>query len=166
MWIETPTNPTLKVGDIRKLCQLAREHGILTVVDNTFASPYLQSPILLGADVVVHSCTKYIGGHTDVLMGAICLNDKDLYERLMFTAKSFGPSPSPFDCYNALRSLKTLKVRMEAAVKNAYVVANFLNNHPKVEKVVYPGLKNHPQHEIAMDQMRGPGAMITIYVKG
>mmetsp|Transcript_46232 Transcript_46232/g.53556 ORF Transcript_46232/g.53556 Transcript_46232/m.53556 type:complete len:434 (-) Transcript_46232:2-1303(-) len=166
LWIETPTNPTLKCCDIRKLCQIAREHGIMTVVDNTFASPYLQNPLLLGADMVVHSCTKYIGGHTDVLMGAICLNDKELYDKLFFTAKSFGPSPSPYDCYNALRSLKTLKVRMEASVRNAYVVANFLNNHPKVSKVIYPGLKSHPQYEIAQEQMRGPGGMITIYVNG
>jgi len=166
IWIETPTNPTLKCGDIQKLCQIAKEHGILTVVDNTFASPYLQSPLLLGADMVVHSCTKYIGGHTDLLMGAICLNDKELYDKLLFTAKSFGPSPSPFDCYNALRSLKTLKIRVETTVKNAYVVANFLNNHPNVSKVIYPGLKEHPQHEIAAKQMRGPGGMITIYVKG
>jgi cystathionine gamma-lyase len=166
LWLESPTNPTLKICDIKKLTQIAREHGILTVVDSTFATPVLQSPLLLGADIVVHSCTKFIGGHTDVLMGAMCLNDKELYERLQFTAKTFGPSPSPFECYNALRSLKTLKIRVEAAVKNAYVVANFLDNHPKIEKVLYPGLKSHPQHEVGKDQMRGPGAMITIYVKG
>lgn len=166
IWIETPTNPTLKVCDIEAICKLAKEKEIITVVDNTFCTPYLQSPLQLGADICVNSATKYIGGHSDVLMGTVTLNDTKLCEQLKFLAKSFGGVPGPFDCYMALRGLKTLKVRMEQHCKNAMVIAKFLEKHAKVEKVVYPGLESHPQHEIAKKQMRGFGGMITFYLKG
>eukprot|EP01017_Pseudomicrothorax_dubius_P002636 TRINITY_DN1016_c0_g1_i1.p1 TRINITY_DN1016_c0_g1~~TRINITY_DN1016_c0_g1_i1.p1 ORF type:complete len:413 (+),score=108.78 TRINITY_DN1016_c0_g1_i1:152-1390(+) len=166
LWIETPTNPTLKICDIRWLCDLARSKGIITVVDNTFCSPYLQSPLLLGADICVNSCTKYIGGHTDVVMGSITLNDKELRDRLYFNQKSFGGVPSPFDSYLALRGIKTLKLRIQESCRSAMVVARYLEKHPKVEKVIYPGLESHPQHELAKQQMRGFGGMITFYVKG
>ena len=166
IWIETPTNPTLKICDIEAICKIAKEKEIISVVDNTFPSPYLQSPLQLGADLCVNSCTKYIGGHSDVVMGAITLNDTKLYEQLKFISKSFGGVPGPFDCYMALRGLKTLKVRMEQHCRNAMVIAKYLEKHPKVEKVVYPGLESHPQHEIAKKQMRGFGGMITFYLKG
>jgi cystathionine gamma-lyase len=166
IWVETPTNPTLKICDIEAICKLAKEKEILSVVDNTFPSPYLQSPLLQGADICVNSVTKYIGGHSDVVMGTLTLNDAKLYEKLRFLSKSFGGVPGPFDCYLALRGLKTLKVRMEQHCKNAAVIAAYLEKHPKVEKVIYPGLESHPQHEIAKKQMRGFGGMITFYLKG
>jgi cystathionine gamma-lyase len=166
LWIETPTNPTLKVCDVEAICKLAKEKGILTVVDNTFCSPYLQSPLLLGADMCVNSVTKYIGGYSDVVMGTITLNDAKLHETLKFLSKSFGGVPSPFDCYMALRGLKTLKVRMEQHCKGAAVIARYLEQHSKVEKVIYPGLESHPQHEIAKKQMKGFSGMITFYLKG
>jgi cystathionine gamma-lyase len=166
VWIETPTNPTLKVCDIEAICKLCKEKGILTVVDNTFCSPYLQSPLQLGADMCVNSVTKYIGGHSDVVMGTLTLNDSKLYETLRFLSKSFGGVPSPFDCYMALRGLKTLKVRMEQTCKSAAVIARYLEKHAKIEKVIYPGLESHPQHEIAKKQMRGFSGMITFYLKG
>jgi cystathionine gamma-lyase len=166
VWIETPTNPTLKVCDIEAICKLCREKGLLTVVDNTFCSPYLQSPLQLGADMCVNSVTKYIGGHSDVVMGTLTLNDSKLYETLRFLSKSFGGVPSPFDCYMALRGLKTLKVRMEQTCKSAAVIARYLEKHPKIEKIIYPGLESHPQHEIAKKQMRGFSGMITFYLKG
>ena len=164
--VETPTNPTMKICDIQKLCEWAKSHKILSLVDNTFASPYLQSPILLGADICMNSCTKYIGGHCDVVMGTLTLNDKELRDRLYFVQKSFGGTPSPFESYLALRGLKTLKLRMEEHCKNAQIVAEFLVNHPKIERVCYPGLKSHPNHEVARKQMRGFGGMISIYLKG
>lgn len=166
IWVETPTNPTLKVCDIEEICKLAKEKKILTVVDNTFPSPYLQSPLQLGADMCVNSCTKYIGGHSDVVMGSVTLNDDALYEKLRFLSKSFGGVPGPFDCYLALRGLKTLKVRMEQHCRAGAVIARYLQKHPKIEKVIYPGLEEHPQHEIAKKQMRGFGGMITFYLKG
>jgi len=166
IWIETPTNPTLKVCDIEAICKLCKEKGILTVVDNTFASPYLQSPLLLGADMCVNSVTKYIGGHSDVVMGVLALNNKELRDKLFFTSKTIGGTPGPFDCYLALRGLKTLKVRMEAHCKSAQIIAEYLEKHPKVEKIIYPGLPSHPQHETAKKQMRGFGGMITFFLKG
>jgi cystathionine gamma-lyase len=166
IWIETPTNPTLKVCDIERICAFAKEKGILTVVDNTFPSPYLQSPLLLGADISVNSVTKYIGGHSDVVMGVLVVNDVALRDKLFFTSKTIGGTPGPFDCYLALRGLKTLKVRMDAHCRNAQIIAEYLEKHPKVEKIAYPGLPSHPQHEVAKKQMKGFGGMITFYLKG
>jgi len=166
LWIETPTNPTLKVCDIERICTFAKSKGILTVVDNTFPSPYLQSPLLLGADISVNSVTKYIGGHSDVVMGVLVVNDVALRDKLFFTSKTIGGTPGPFDCYLALRGLKTLKVRMDAHCRSAQTIAEYLEKHPKVEKIAYPGLASHPQHEVAKKQMKGPGGMITFYLKG
>lgn len=164
--IETPTNPTLKVCDIAKVCEFAKKHKLISVVDNTFSSPYLQSPLLLGADLCLNSCTKYIGGHCDIIMGTITTNDLELNDRLYFIQKSFGGIPSPFECYLCLRGLKTLKVRMEEHCKNANIIARFLEKHPKIVKVLYPGLESHPGHKIAKKQMRNFGGMITFYLKG
>eukprot|EP01016_Furgasonia_blochmanni_P009238 TRINITY_DN13829_c0_g2_i3.p1 TRINITY_DN13829_c0_g2~~TRINITY_DN13829_c0_g2_i3.p1 ORF type:complete len:315 (+),score=113.66 TRINITY_DN13829_c0_g2_i3:395-1339(+) len=166
IWIETPTNPLLKVCDIKKLCALAQKHNVISVVDNTFSSPYLQSPLLLGATLCVNSCTKYIGGHADVVMGCITTNDQELRDRLFFNSKSFGGVPGPFDCYLAMRGLRTLKVRMQEQCKSAMIIAQYLKQHPKCERVIYPGLPEHPQHEIAKAQMRGFGGMITFFIKG
>jgi cystathionine gamma-lyase len=166
IWIETPTNPTLKVCDIEAICKFAKSKGIITVVDNTFPSPYLQSPLLLGADISVNSVTKYIGGHSDVVMGVLVTNDLAMRDKLFFTSKTVGGTPGPFDCYLALRGLKTLKVRMEAHCKSAQIIAEYLEKHPQVEKIVYPGLPSHPQHEVAKKQMRGFGGMITFFLKG
>lgn len=164
--IETPTNPTLKVFDIQDIAAFAKSKNVLTVVDNTFATSYLQSPILLGADAVLNSCTKYIGGHSDCIGGAITTNCEDLKNKIRFNLMSMGACMSPFDAFIFLRSLKTLKVRMQQHCKNAKVIAQYLNSHPKVDKVVYPGLESHPQHLIAKKQMRDFGGMITIYMKG
>jgi len=166
IWIETPTNPTLKICDIKKICELSKKHKTISVVDNTFASPYLQTPLLLGADISLNSCTKYIGGHSDLVMGCITLNDTELRDRLFFNSKSFGGVPSPFDCYLAIRGMKTLKLRMDQHCKSGMAIAKYLEQHPKVEKVIYPGLKSHPQHELAKTQMKGFGGMVTFYVKG
>jgi cystathionine gamma-lyase len=166
VWVETPTNPTLKITDIRAVAALARAHGALTVVDNTFMTPYLQHPLDLGADLVVHSVTKYIGGHSDVLMGVIVGRDMEIWKRLRFVQNSVGAVPSPFDCYMALRGLKTLHVRMEAAQKNAIEIALYLEQHSRISKVIYPGLVSHPQHELAKTQQSGFGAMITFYLNG
>lgn len=166
IWLETPTNPTLKIFDIKKIAAFAKSKGILLAVDNTFMSPYFQNPISLGADIVVHSTTKYIGGHSDVLGGAIITNDSKLAEKLHFVINSLGPVASPFDSYMALRSLKTLALRMRQHETNAIEVAKYLSDHPLVEKVIYPGLKSHPQFDIAQSQMSGFGGMITFYIKG
>jgi len=166
IWVETPTNPTLKVCDIEKICAVAKEKKVLTAVDNTFPSPYLQSPLLLGADISVNSVTKYIGGHSDVVMGVLVVNDVEIRDKLFFTSKTIGGTPGPFDCYLALRGLKTLKVRMEAACRSAQIISEYLETHPKVERVIYPGLVSHPQHETAKKQMRGFGGMITFFIKG
>jgi len=166
VWAETPTNPTLRICDIASIAKICKEKKALMVVDNTFFTPYLQNPLDLGADMVVHSITKYIGGHSDVVMGAIMLNDKALYDRLFFTIKSIGSGASPFDCYLALRGSKTLAVRVERALQNAQQIAAFLEKHPKVDRVIYPGLKSHPQYELCKKQARGPGAMISFYIKG
>lgn len=166
LWIETPTNPTLKVQDIAAAAAEAKALGLIVVVDNTFATPYLQQPLNLGADIVVHSCTKYIGGHSDVVMGALCTNSEELYTKLKFLQNSIGAIPSPFDAYMAQRGLKTLHLRMQRHCENALKVATFLEAHPCVERVVYPGLPSHPQHDLATKQMKGYGGMITFYLKG
>lgn len=166
IWLETPTNPTLKVSDIRKCSALCKKYGLILVVDNTFMSPYFQNPLTLGADVVIHSITKYINGHSDVVMGVAMTNDDGIYEKLRFVQNGIGAVPSPFDCYLALRGLKTLHVRMAKHEKNAMAIAEFLEKHEMVEKVFYPGLPSHPQHAIAKDQCHGFGGMVTFYVKG
>eukprot|EP00456_Euglypha_rotunda_P050107 TRINITY_DN4020_c0_g1_i14.p1 TRINITY_DN4020_c0_g1~~TRINITY_DN4020_c0_g1_i14.p1 ORF type:complete len:394 (+),score=38.39 TRINITY_DN4020_c0_g1_i14:102-1283(+) len=166
IWLETPTNPTLKIADIALVASLGKKHGIITVVDNTFMSPYFQRPLEYGIDISVHSVTKYIGGHSDVVMGVLVTSNKDLFERLKFLQNSIGAVPSPFDCYMALRGVKTLHIRMEAHQKNAQVIAEFLEKHPKVDRVLYPGLPSHPQHEIAKRQQYGFGGMITFFLKG
>lgn len=166
VWLETPTNPTLKLVDIRKISSMAKSRGILVVVDNTFMSPFFQRPIELGADIVVHSATKYIGGHSDMVGGIIAVQRDDLAERLAFLSNSMGGIAGPFDSFLALRSLKTLPLRMKAHQHNAQVIAEFLESHQKVEKVIYPGLKSHPQHSLAKEQMLGMGGMITFYIKG
>jgi len=166
LWIETPTNPTLKIQDIAAVAAEAKSLGLIVVVDNTFATPYLQQPLNLGADIVVHSCTKYIGGHSDVVMGALCTNNEELFTKLKFLQNSIGAIPSPFDAYMAQRGLKTLHLRMQRHCENAQRVATFLESHPLVERVVYPGLPSHPQHTLAKKQMKGFGGMITFYLKG
>jgi cystathionine gamma-lyase len=166
LWIETPTNPLLKISDIKTLSAMAKKTKTLTVVDNTFMSPYFQNPLTLGADFVLHSLTKYINGHSDSVGGAIMTNHQDHYEKLFKLQNSIGPSQSPFDAWLVLRGVKTLKVRMEAHQKNAMAIATFLEKHPKIEKVVYPGLKSHPQHALAKKQMSGFSGMITFFIKG
>lgn len=166
VWLETPTNPTLKITDIAKAAKLTHEHGALLVVDNTFMSPALQNPLSLGADIVVHSVTKYINGHSDVVMGAVITSDDELHSQLRFIQKSIGAVPSPFDCYMAQRGLKTLGLRMREHSKNARLIAAFLEKHDKVDRVLYPGLPSHPQHELAKTQMRDFGGMVTIFLKG
>jgi len=166
VWLETPTNPTLKISDIRRVAEITHQHGAQLYVDNTFASPYLQNPLSLGADVVVHSATKYIGGHSDVVLGVVCTSDQEIYDKLHFLQNAIGAVPSPFECYLALRGMKTLHLRMKAHSENALRVAQFLEGHPKVERVIYPGLASHPQHAIAAQQMRMFGGMITFFVKG
>ena len=166
LWLESPSNPLLKVSDLAKLCSLAKKKNCLVVVDNTFASPYFQNPLELGADVAVHSMTKYLNGHSDVVGGAAMLNSKKLYEKLWYLQKSLGPTPSPFDSWLVLRGLKTLPLRMEKHAANAMEVATFLEKHKKVEKVLYPGLPSHPQHSVAKSQMKGFSGMVTCYLKG
>ena len=166
VWLETPTNPTLKLVDIKAIAAMAAQKGIITVVDNTFMSPYFQRPLALGADIVVHSATKYIGGHSDVVGGVAVTDRLDLAEKLGFLSNSMGGIGSAFDAFLCLRSLKTLPLRMKAHEKNAIAIADFLEAHPKVEKVIYPGLKSHPQHALAKEQMLGMGGMTTFYIKG
>ncbi len=166
IWIETPTNPLLKIVDVARIAKAARAKGILSIVDNTFMSPYFQKPLDLGADIAYHSTTKYVGGHSDLIGGAVLTNRADLAEKLAFLQNSMGAVPGPFDCFLALRSLKTLGVRMRAHQTNAQKVAEFLERHPKVDRVVYPGLASHPQHILAKEQMSGFGGMITFYLKG
>ncbi len=161
VWIETPTNPTLNIVDIRAAAEAAHAAGALVVVDNTFATPYLQQPLSLGADVVVHSLTKYLGGHSDLIGGFAATNDPTVAERLLFLQKSLGAVPGPFDCWLVLRGLKTLAVRMRQHCENARAVAAFLSDHPRVETVLFPGLASHPGHEIAARQMRDFGGMVS-----
>lgn len=168
LWLETPTNPTLKVSDIAALAAAAHKHNpeLIVVVDNTFLSPYFQRPLDLGADIVVHSVSKYINGHSDVVMGVLATKSEPLYTRLKFLQNAVGSIPAPFDCYMAHRGLKTLAIRMERHDANARRIAAFLEAHPKVQRVAYPGLKSHPQHELATRQQSGYGGMITFWLKG
>ena len=166
IWAETPTNPTLKIIDIAALAAIAKDKGVKLCVDNTFASPYLQTPLDLGADLVMHSATKYLGGHSDLVMGALCLNDDAWYEQLAFLTNSCGPTPGPMDSFLVLRGIKTLHLRMERHCSNGVAVAHFLRQHPKVDRVYWPGFEDHPNHEIAKKQMRGFGGMISFSLKG
>ncbi len=166
IWIETPTNPTMRIVDISAAATIAKSNNLLLVVDNTFASPYLQNPIDLGADIVMHSATKYLGGHSDVIMGALLTNRQDLFDKLAFIQNSCGAVPGPMDCFLVLRGLKTLHLRMKAHCENGRKVAEYLKNHPKVEVVYWPGFTDHPNHEIAKKQMRDFGGMISFSTKG
>jgi cystathionine gamma-lyase len=166
VWLESPTNPLLKVVDIQAVAARAHQAGAKVVVDNTFLSPYLQQPLALGADVVVHSATKYLGGHSDVVGGAIILQDDELAAQLRFLQNATGPVPGPMDCFLVLRGIKTLAVRMEAHERNAGRVARMLAEHPAVERIYYPGLPTHPDHEVASRQQRGFGGMVTFVVSG
>src|SRR5579871_4403634 len=164
VWVETPSNPLLNIVDIRRAADAAHAAGALLVVDNTFASPYLQQPLELGADLVVHSTTKYLGGHSDVIGGFIATNDDALADRLRFLQKSLGAVPGPFDSWLVLRGLKTLALRMRQHSENARAIAGFLAEHPAVERVLYPGLPSHPGHEVARSQMRDFGGMVSFLV--
>ncbi|MBW4684451.1 MAG: cystathionine gamma-synthase [Komarekiella atlantica HA4396-MV6] len=166
IWIETPTNPLLKIIDIAALATIARKHNIILVVDNTFASPYFQRPLDLGADIVVHSTTKYLGGHSDIIGGALITSNEQLYTELKFYQNAIGAIPSPFDSWLVLRGIKTLAVRMREHEKNALFLAEFLEKHPKVERIYYPGLPSHEQYQLAKEQMSGFGGMISLELKG
>lgn len=166
IWLETPTNPLLNIIDIKGAAAIAKKHNILLAVDNTFATPYLQTPLDLGADIVMHSLTKYMGGHSDVVMGALILNDDALAQRLAFIQNASGGTPGPQDCFLLLRGLKTLHVRMQRHCENGKAVAEYLSNHPKVEKVFWPGFEAHPNYSIAREQMRDFGGMISFVLKG
>jgi cystathionine gamma-lyase len=165
IWIETPTNPLLNIIDIASVTRVAREHGVLTVVDNTFASPYLQRPLTLGADAVIHSTTKYLGGHSDVIGGAICSSNSEVIENMRFQTKATGAVPGPMDCYLVLRGIKTLALRMERSCENASKIANWLKEHPDAGTVFYPGFKTHTGHEIATRQMNAYGGMVSFTLK-
>lgn len=166
IWIETPSNPMLKLVDIAAICEIAKRKGVKVVVDNTFATPALQKPLHLGADLVVHSTTKYLGGHSDVIGGAIVTSDAEWAERLFFLSNAVGAVPSPMDCFLVMRGIKTLAVRMERHTGNASEIAEFLESHPLVENVIYPGLKSHKHFELCRRQMRGPGGMLSFVIKG
>ncbi len=166
VWIETPTNPLMKMVDIRELADISHAHGALLAVDNTFMSPYFQQPLALGADLVMHSSTKYINGHSDLIGGVLITDNEELAERLTFLANAVGGIQSAFDAYLCLRSLKTLGIRMRAHDSNARTLAAHLETHPAVERVMYPGLTSHPQHDLALKQMSGMGGMISIFLKG
>jgi cystathionine gamma-lyase len=166
LWVETPTNPTLNIINIDAFAALAKKHHLILVADNTFASPYLQNPLDLGADIVMHSVTKYIAGHSDVIMGFLALNDDQLRQDLAFIQNSVGAVPGPMDCFLALRGIKTLHLRMQRHCENGAAIAHFLANHPKVEKVFWPGFESHPNHEVAKAQMRGFGGMMSFSLKG
>jgi len=166
IWVESPTNPLIKLCDIKAISEVAKKRNILLVVDNTFMTPYYQRPLELGADIVLHSTTKYLNGHSDLIGGALMLNDDELFAKLEFYQNAAGAVPSPFDCWLVLRGLKTLAVRMEKHNENAQKVAEFLENHPKIAKVYYPGLKSHPQHELAKRQASGFGGTFSFEIKG
>jgi cystathionine gamma-lyase len=166
LWVETPSNPLLKLTDLAEVAAIAHEHGMLAVADNTFATPFLQRPLELGFDIVIHSVTKYLNGHSDMIGGMAVVRDPALAEKLRFLQNAVGAVAGPFDSFLALRGLKTLHLRMERHCSNALHLAKWLERHPKVEKVVYPGLPSHPQHELAAKQMSAPGGMITIFLKG
>ena len=165
VWIETPTNPMLNIIDIEGVCKIAKKYQIKVVVDNTFATPYLQNPLDFGADIVTHSVTKYLGGHSDLVMGALVVNDDDLAEQLAFIQNSCGATPGPQDCFLALRGIKTLHLRMDAHCKNGEIIAHFLRNHPAIDKVYWPGFSDHPNHHIAAQQMRGFGGMMSFTLR-
>ena len=166
VWIETPTNPLIKLINIQKLSAWTKKHKILLSVDNTFMSPFFQKPLTMGADLVLHSATKYLSGHSDIVAGVVVTNRKDLAEELAFLSKSLGPVLPPFDSYLLLRSLKTLPIRMKEHEKNAMELALFLESRKEVKKVLYPGLKSHPQYKLALKQMSGFGGMLSFYLKG
>jgi cystathionine gamma-synthase/cystathionine gamma-lyase len=166
VWIETPTNPLLKIVDIQKIAKLSHKHGLILSVDNTFASPYFQSPLLLGADIVVHSTTKYIAGHSDIVGGAAVLNDQKLYDELKFYQNAAGAVPGPWDSWLVLRGLKTLAIRMKTHEENALYLAKYLSKHPKIESVYYPGLRSNRDHALAKKQMRGFSGMLSFKLKG
>ncbi len=166
IWVETPTNPMMKIIDIEACVQFAKKHQLISIIDNTFASPYLQNPLDLNADIVMHSATKYLGGHSDVVMGAICCNNDSLYEQLAFIANSCGATPGPQDSFLVLRGLKTLHVRMDRHCSNGAAVAHFLKSHPKVDRVYWPGFEEHPNHDVAKKQMKNFGGMISFSLKG
>lgn len=165
IWTETPTNPLMNITDIAAVAALAKRNNVLLCVDNTFASPYLQNPLDLGADIVMHSATKYLGGHSDVIQGALIMNDTALKDQLYFIQKSCGAVPGPQDCFLVLRGIKTLHVRMQRHCENGEKIAYFLRSHPKVAKVYWPGFEDHPNHSIAKKQMRGFGGMISFELK-
>jgi cystathionine beta-lyase/cystathionine gamma-synthase len=165
VWLETPTNPMMNVVDIQAAAEVAHEAGAMVVVDNTFASPYLQQPLALGADVVLHSTTKYLGGHSDLIGGFVATSDPTVAERLYFLQKSLGAVPGPLDCWLVLRGARTLAVRMRQHCSNAIAIAGFLDRHPRVQQVLYPGLPHHPEHEIAARQMRDFGGMISFFAE-
>jgi cystathionine gamma-lyase len=166
LWAETPTNPMLNIVDIDALSKIAKNNNILFAVDNTFATPYIQAPLDFGADIVMHSATKYLGGHSDVIMGALVVNEKDLADKLYFIQNASGAIPGPQDSFLVLRGIKTLHIRMQRHCENAKMVAEFLNDHPKVEKVFWPGLISHKNHNIAKAQMNDYGGMISFTTKG
>ncbi len=165
IWLETPTNPMLNIIDIKAICKIAKKHKIKVAVDNTFASPYLQTPLDLGADIVLHSATKYLGGHSDVVHGCVVVKDEKIADRLKFMQNAVGAIPGPQDCFLVLRGIKTLHLRVERACQNAEKIAKYLQNHPKVNKVYYPGFKSHPNHKIAKKQMRHFGGMVSFDLK-
>ncbi len=166
IWAETPTNPMMNIVDIKALAAIAQKHDVLLGVDNTFATPFLQNPLDLGADLVMHSVTKYLGGHSDVVMGALVVNNDKLAEDLAFIQNSCGATPGPQDCFLVLRGIKTLHLRMERHCQNGKTIAGYLRNHPKVDKVFWPGFEDHPNHDVALEQMRGFGGMISFTIKG
>lgn len=166
LYLETPTNPTIELTDIKKASELAHKHGIIVVVDNTFCSPYLQRPLDLGADVALHSLTKFINGHADIVGGALVAKDPEIYQKLRKTMVYMGGNMDPHQAYMVIRGVKTLSLRIDRAQESSVIVAEFLENHPKVEWVKYPGLKSHPQFDLAQEQMDGPGAMISFGLKG
>jgi cystathionine gamma-lyase/cystathionine beta-lyase len=166
LWVETPTNPTMQIIDIKACAKIAKENNLILVVDNTFASPYLQNPLNLGADIVMHSVTKYLGGHSDVVMGATCTNNQKLQEQLAFIHNSCGATPGPMDSFLVLRGIKTLHVRMDRHCENGRKIAAYLKAHPKVDKVYWPGFPDHPNHAIAKEQMKDFGGMISFTLKG
>jgi cystathionine beta-lyase len=166
IWVETPTNPMLNIIDIEAVARISKKHQILLGVDNTFASPYLQNPIDFGADIVMHSVTKYLGGHSDVVMGALMLNDDSLAQKLYFIQNSCGAVPGPMDSFLVLRGIKTLHLRIQRHCENGKEIAHFLKNHPKVDNVYWPGFEDHPNHEIACKQMKDFGGMLSFSLKG
>jgi cystathionine beta-lyase/cystathionine gamma-synthase len=165
VWIETPTNPLMNITDVAAVAAITQSHKILLAVDNTFASPYLQNPLDMGADIVMHSATKYLGGHSDVIQGSLIMNDADLRDKLYFIQKSCGAVPGPMDCFLVLRGIKTLGVRMKAHCENGKIIANWLRNNSKVAKVYWPGFEDHPGYAVAKKQMRDFGGMISFELK-